>query len=128
MINYTTPPAVPTGFALTKTTITLEAATLNSTTTSASFDFTLTPILFVTFQNNAGINFDALLLKDGASRYITHNVSLFINAYSICFSGSLFGDPLNVTLLRDLDQVAIEWAFDGSAIGSVLVNIYSFPI
>jgi hypothetical protein len=127
MINYTPAPAAA-GFALTKTTVTITAAQLNASTTSSSIDFTGTPILFVTFQNNAGVNFDALLLKDNVGRFITHNVDLFNTAYSICFSGRLSGQPLHQTVITDLSSVFVEWDFLGTATGDVIVNIYTFPI
>ena len=127
MINYTTPPAAA-GFNLTKTTFTITAIDLNSTTSGGGFNFTGTPILYVTFQNNAGVNFDALVLKDSVGKYITHNVDLFSGAYSICFSGRLSGQPLHQTVLSDLGSVSVEWDFPGTATGDVIVNIYTFPI
>jgi hypothetical protein len=128
MIEIKKPGGSVPGFNLTKTTFTITEAQLSSGNTAGGFNFTGTPVLFVTFQNNAGVNFDALLLKDSAGRYITHNVDLFASAYSICFSGKLSGEPLHLTVLSDLGSVSVEWAFDGSASGDVIVNIYTFAI
>jgi hypothetical protein len=128
MIEIKKPGGSVSGFNLTKTTFTIEAATLNTTNTSSAFNFSGTPILFVTFQNNAGVNFDALVLKDSAGRYITHNVDLFNTAYSVCFSGRLSGQPLHLTILADLNLVSVEWDFPGTATGEVIVNIYTFAI
>jgi len=116
------------GFNLNKTTVTITATELNTNPTSAPFNFTGTPILFITIQNNAGINFNNVFLSDNLANDITHHAAVDIGCYSIAFSGDKFGNPMKLCFLADLSNVFINWTFPGTANGNLIVNIYTFAI
>jgi hypothetical protein len=113
---------------LIKTTVLIEDIELNSGNLSAPYDFTGTPILFITIQNNAGVNFNNIYLQDNFGRTLTHHSAVNDTAYSIAFSGNATGQPLTLPILTDLNGTTITWNFPGSATGNVIVNIYTFAI
>jgi hypothetical protein len=113
---------------LTKTTILIEDIELNSGNQSISYDFTGTPILFITIQNNAGVNFNNIHLEDAVGRVLTHHSAVNNTAYSIAFSGFSNGEPFSLPILSDLNAVTINWTFPGLAIGTITINIYTFAI
>jgi hypothetical protein len=116
------------GLNISKTTVIIEDTELNVGTQSVPYDFTGTPILFITIQNDANIQFTTLELQDSLSRVLTHNVPLFATTYSIAFSGRASGQPLIQAELTSLDAVTINWAFTGLAVGFLTINIYTFKI
>jgi hypothetical protein len=113
---------------LTKTTILIEDVELNSGNQSQPINFTSTPILFITIQNDAGVQFNTLHLQDSLGRVLTHNVPLFPTTYSIAFSGKSSGQPLTQAELSSLNAVVIDWTFTGLAVGTLTINIYTFAI
>jgi len=113
---------------LIKTTVIIDDVELNLNTQSAPYDFTGTPILFITIQNDAGVNFNNIYLSDSAGRTLTHHSAVNSTAYSIAFSGNATGQPLNLPILTDLNGVTINWNFTGLAVGFITINIYTFAI
>jgi hypothetical protein len=113
---------------LNKTTVLIEDTELNAGNQSALYNFTGTPILFITIQNNAGVNFNNFYLLDAVGRSITHHSQVNDTAYSIAFSGNASGAPLQLPTLTDLNAVTINWNFGGLSVGTVIVNIYTFAI
>jgi hypothetical protein len=113
---------------LNKTTLIIEDTELNAGATSISFNFTGTPVLFITIENNTAVNFTTLHLIDGNDAVITHNAPLNGNTYSIAFSAKNSGQPLTSAELPVLDNVRVEWAFPGLAVGTLTINIYTFAI
>lgn len=113
---------------LNKTTVIIQDTELNSGSSSAGFDFTGTPILFITIQNNAGVNFNNIYLSDSVGRTLTHHSGVYSTAYSIAFSGNATGQPVVLPELVNLNAVTINWTFPGTAIGPITLNIYTFAI
>lgn len=113
---------------LNKTTLVIEDTELNGGFTSTGINFTGTPVLFITIENNTSVDFNAVHLLDGNDAVITHNAPLNSSTYSIAFSGKNSGQPLTSAELPALDNVRIEWGFTGLAIGTLIVNIYTFKI
>jgi hypothetical protein len=113
---------------LNKTTVIIEDVELNSIGHSQPYNFTGTPILFITLENNAGVNFNNVFLADAGGKTLTHHSAVHDSCYSIAFSGDSNGDPLSLTILNDLSIVTINWTFPGLAVGSLTINIYTFAI
>jgi hypothetical protein len=67
-------------------------------------------------------------LIDGDDLVITHNAPLNPSTYSIAFSGRNSGQPLIANQISYLNNVRVEWNFVGLAVGTLIINIYSFPI
>jgi hypothetical protein len=124
MIEY----KAPLGFNLNKTTVVIEDTQLNAGSASQSFDFTGTPVLFITIENNTSVNFTEMHLIDGDDAVITHNAPLNPSTYSIAFSGKNSGQPLTGSQLFYLNNVRVEWNFAGLAVGTLTINIYTFSI
>ena len=124
MIDY----KIPFGFNLTKTTVIIEDIELNLNSQSAPFDFTGTPILFITIQNKTSVNFNNIYLSDGGGNTITHHSGVNSTKYSIAFSGNATGQPFVLPILTDLNAVTVNWTFPGSAVGFITINIYTFAI
>jgi hypothetical protein len=113
---------------LIKTTVLIEDFELNANSTSTPYNFTGTPILFVTIQNDAGVNFNNIYLQDSVGRTLTHHSAVNSTAYSIAFSGNATGQPMVLPILADLNGVTIIWNFPGLAVGNITINIYTFAI
>lgn len=113
---------------LNKTTIVIDDVELNSGNQSQPINFTGTPILFITIQNDAGVKFTTLHIQDSVGKVLTHNVPLFATTYSIAFSEKASGQPLTQAELSNLNAVVIDWTFTGLAVGFLTINIYTFAL
>jgi hypothetical protein len=113
---------------LNKTTIIIEDTQLNAGNISLGSNFTGTPILFISIQNDTNVDFTTLHLIDGNDAVITHNTPLNAGTYSIAFSGKYSGQPLTQAELSALDFVRVVWAFSGLPVGTLTINIYTFAI
>ena len=113
---------------LIKTTVIIQDFELNAGNQSAPYDFSGTPILFITIQNETSVNFNNIYLQDSVGRTLTHHSAPFNTCYSIAFSGNATGQPLELPNLTDLNAVTINWTFPGLAVGFITINIYTFAI
>jgi hypothetical protein len=113
---------------LIKTTVIIDDTELNLNSQSAPYNFSGTPILFITIQNDCGVDLTSLDLQDGVGRVLTHSVPLFPTTYSIAFSSKFGGQPLTQAELINLNAVTVNWAFTGLAVGTLTINIYTFAI
>lgn len=113
---------------LNKYTVLIQDTELNAGPGATSYFFGAQPILFITIQNNAGVDFTTLYALDQAGRVLTHNCPLHNTTYSIAFSSNGTGQPLQLAELSNLGVITFDWAFPGLAVGTLTINIYTFAI
>ena len=113
---------------LNKTTIIIEDTELNAGNVTTFYNFTGSPILFITIENNTTANFTTLHILDNNDQAITHNAPVEADGYSIAFSGKNTAQPLTTAFLFNLSGVRVEWAFSGLAAGTLTIKIYTFAI
>lgn len=113
---------------LNKYTVLIEDYELNAGSGFTSYFFGAQPILFITLQNNAGIDFNYFHAQDQAGRPLTHSSQVHNNCYSIAFSGNNAGQPLQLAELGNLSVITFDWNFSGLAVGTLIVNVYTFAI
>lgn len=85
-------------------------------------------VLFWLLENNTNVDFTNLELVDNINNHVVHTVNVNALCYSVSFSGTQSGAPLDHTQTNDLTQLTINWAFIGLATGSLKITIYSIPL
>lgn len=79
-------------------------------------------------ENNTNVNFTNLELTDSINAHIVHTINPDANSYSVSFSGTQSGAPLDHVNKINLNQLIINWGFIGLATGNLRLIIYSIPL
>lgn len=97
---------------------------LNSISTK-SYVWNGSLIVFGAFYNYTDVNFNKLDLSDNFGNQILHTAATHSNCYTVAFSGTSSGNPLNTYFITDLNQITFDWSLIGTAItGSLMVKLY----
>lgn len=81
-------------------------------------------IVFVAYFNYLDQNFTALELTDAVGNNIVHTVSTHINCYSIAFSGSAGGNPLEILPISYMNQITFNFGISTVLTGSLIAKVY----
>jgi hypothetical protein len=83
-------------------------------------------IVFGAFYNYTNLNFNNLELTDNAGNNILHTAGTHSNCYTVAFSGTNAGNPLNTNLISDMNTIFFNWtlAAGTATTGSLMVKLY----
>lgn len=79
-------------------------------------------------ENNTTVNFTNLELTDAVNTHLVHTINPDANSYSVSFSGTQSGAPIDHANTTNLNQLIINWGFIGLATGFIKITIYSIPL